>query len=166
MKLTVCVTKYELGLQNEARIICVSATSCLPSEIMKTSTLPDEKQDYRAERAMEILDRWAERLNGHHSQKRSHSRVPLRTEIIVYVPDKQGSAGEFTDSKSFKAWTRNISSNGVSFLYSRYVKLEHFVVGLQTGQGLIWFNAECVRCRQVHEGYWEYGVRLTERASA
>lgn len=130
-----------------------------------TQTSNDNGQEHRATRAMELLDRWADRLSGHHTQRRGYPRKTLRAQITIYVPEDNKIAGECNDSASFQAWTRNISSNGVSFLYSRYVKLETFIICLETGKRPIWFNAELIRCRQVHEGFWEYGARLTGRAA-
>ena len=134
---------------------------------MKTSTQTskDTAHELRATRALEILDRWAERLNGHHTQKRSFPRIALRAQITIHIPEENRVASEAGDSISFQAWTRNISSNGVSFLYSRRVKLDNFIICLATSKGPIWFNSELVRCRQVHDGFWEYGARLTSRAA-
>ncbi len=129
------------------------------------NALCENLQNRNAMRVIDTLDRWAERLSGHHTQRRSFPRKSLRAQITIYVPEGHAVAGECSDSVSFQAWTRNVSSNGISFVYSRFVKLSKFIISLDTGKGPIWFNAEIVRSRQVHEGHWEFGARLLGRAA-
>ena len=119
----------------------------------------------KAMRVIDTLDRWAERLTGHHTQRRSFPRTSVRAQITVYVPNGQVFAGECNDSVSFQAWTRNISSNGLSFVYPQFVKLSKFIVSLDSSKGPLFFNAEIVRIREVHEDHWEYGARLLGRAA-
>ncbi|MFN0199018.1 MAG: PilZ domain-containing protein [Planctomycetaceae bacterium] len=119
----------------------------------------------KAMRVIDSLDRWAERLEGHHNQRRSFPRTSVRTQISIYIPNGRAFAGEGHDSASFQAWTRNISSNGVSFVYPQFVKLSKFIVSLDSSKGPLFFNAEIVRIREVHEDHWEYGARLLGRAA-
>ncbi|MDA0831638.1 MAG: PilZ domain-containing protein [Planctomycetota bacterium] len=134
---------------------------------MNTTSQSDVEQSEsrRAMRALESLDRWADRLKGHQIQKRSSPRKNLRTSSLIYPPNGEGVVRPTDDSNSFLVRIRNISNNGVSFLYTRNIKLTSFVLCLETGKGPIWLNAEIIRSRQVHEGFWEFGARLTGRAT-
>ena len=44
------------------------------------------KQLKAAQRVLDTLDRWDERLNGDHAKHRKHSRNPFRSMVTVLVP--------------------------------------------------------------------------------
>jgi len=123
-----------------------------------------ERRNKAATRVLAALDRWSERLDGRSSQKRQFPRKQFRSMVTIYLPEEENVAGEMGDSDSFQAWSRNISCGGMSFIYHRQIKREKFVVCLNNGKGPMWFNAEVTRARQVHEGFWEYGVAFKGRA--
>lgn len=123
-----------------------------------------DRRNKVATRVLDALDRWSDRLDGKSSQKRQYPRKSFRTIIMIYLPEEENVAGEMGDSDSFQAWSRNLSCGGMSFIYHRQIKRDKFVICLNNGKGPIWFNAEVTRARQVHEGFWEYGVMFKGRA--
>lgn len=124
------------------------------------STIETEQdlRDRAALRVLDTLDRWSERLHGRSTQKRAYPRKPYRSMITVYLPDDRQTAGECSDSVTFQVWGRNLSCAGAGFVYDRQIKSEKIVLCLKTGSKPIWLNADVVRARQVHDGFWEYGV--------
>lgn len=119
-----------------------------------------------AEEVLDILDRWSERLSGHHTQKREHARKRFRSPITIYVPEAETVAGECAESTTVQAYSRNISSGGIAFVYPGQLKAEKVIICLDPdGAGSHWFHAEIVRSRQVHRDFWEFGAKFLERAA-
>jgi hypothetical protein len=131
--------------------------------IQDNDTIADRRNKI-ANRVLDALDRWSERLDGRSSQKRQYPRKPFRSTITIHLPEEENAAGEVGNSDSFQAWSRNLSCGGLSFIFHRQIKREKFVICLSNGKGPLWFNAEVTRARQVHEGFWEYGVAFKGRA--
>lgn len=116
-------------------------------------------------RVMDALDRWSERLSGHHEQRRAFPRKSARSAITIYFIEEGTASNQAGEKLSVQVWMRNLSRNGLAFIHDRYLNVNKIVVCLDgTGRDPVWFHAEVVRSRQVHEGYWEYGVSLKERA--
>lgn len=126
-------------------------------------TLADRRNKL-AVRVLDALDRWSERLDGRAAQKRQYPRKPFRSLITIFLPEEDNIAGETGESDTFQAWSRNLSCGGMSFIYHRQIKRDKFIVCLNNGKGPMWFNAEVTRARQVHEGFWEYGIAFKGRA--
>jgi len=142
----------------------------LPANPLSTKT---------ALRVMDILDRWSARYDGHINQKRRFPRRELRTMIAVCLPDESAAPGRFTRSRSeadgstFRAWTRNLSQSGLSFLHAQKITQTSLMVGLpmhglatNSRSTVVWFEAEVIRQRQVHSGFWEYGVGFRQRTAS
>ena len=137
------------------------------TEITEASEeLFEERERRTAHEVLDILDRWSSRLQGHHTQKREYPRKTFRTQITVYIPGTEGLAGECAQASSFQVWARNISQNGLCFIYQGQLGIgEKLILCLDPeADGTHWFYAVLVRSRQVHNEFWEYGVKLTERA--
>ena len=132
---------------------------------MATATKTESREERLAARVLDILDRWDERLQGHQNQKREFPRRKFRARVTVYLPESDGLAGECAESMSVDVWARNISQAGLAFIYRGAIKAEQVVVCLDpdTG-GRMWYQAEIVRSRQVHNEYYEYGIRFTGSA--
>ena len=64
----------------------------------------------------DMLDRWDARLNGHQNQKREHSRVPFRSQIVVELPELADFENVSEEDAQLRVWARNISPAGVGFL--------------------------------------------------
>ena len=128
----------------------------------KTNLDPPDKE---AIDVLSILDRWSGRLDGHCSQKRQISRRPFRSRITIYIPGADSLAGESAEAANFQAWGRNLSQTGLGFVYKGQIKSENLIICLDPdATGSHWFNAELVRSRQVHNDFWEYGVKFIGRA--
>jgi PilZ domain len=127
----------------------------------------ETKVDAIQKEALEVismLDRWSDRLEGHYTQKRTSQRKSFRSRITIYIPSNDSLAGESEEATSFQAWARNISQSGLAFLYKGNIKLDKIIVCLDPDtKGIHWLNAEFVRIRQVHNDFWEYGVKFTGR---
>lgn len=118
-----------------------------------------------AMRVLDALDRWSERLSGHHEQRRAFPRKSARSVITIYFIEESTIPNKAGEKLTAQVWMRNLSRNGLSFIHERYLNLSKIIVCLDvTGSDPVGFHAEVVRSRQVHEGYWEYGVSLKERA--
>ncbi len=129
-----------------------------------TETVSDRRHK-AAQRVLDALDRWSERLEGRNSQKREHPRKPFRSTITIHLPEMEEADGRKIQAEVFQAWARNISCGGVSFIFHEQIKRKAFAIGLANGNGTkMWFLGEVTRARQVHEGFWEYGVRFLGRA--
>ncbi len=124
---------------------------------MQTLDKSLEKRTKAAQRVLDTLDNWSQRLTGHISQKRLHQRSTYRANITVYIPNDDGAA-RIDDCRAECAWARNISCRGLSFLFDGLIRGNHVLVCLKNGRRLMWFKTEIVRMRLVHEGFWEYGV--------
>ena len=126
------------------------------SETARQTFVPDP----RTQEVLDKLDWWDDRNRDHHTQKRTSCRPSCRTLILVQSVDASGSAGV-----NFKAWTRNLSQGGLSFILPRELKLQDVVITwcddkVEPGSRL---RGQVVRCRRVHGGYWEYGVEFLSR---
>lgn len=125
-----------------------------------------EREQKAAFRVLEILDRWDDRMNRHQLQRREHTRKQFRVRMAVHIPAMSTVAGECTEAVAFDVWSRNISQSGACFIYRGVIKSKKVVICLNpdTG-GSHWFQALIVRQRQVHNDFWEYGIRFTGPAS-
>ena len=133
---------------------------------MTTQSSLESREGTHAQRVLEILDRWDERLAGHQNQKREFPRRKFRARATVYIPETEGMAGECAESASFEVWSRNLSQAGMAFIYRGQIKTKKIVVCLNPDSGgTHWYQAEIVRSRQVHNEFWEFGVRFTGAAN-
>lgn len=125
-----------------------------------------ERENKAANRVLDILDRWDERMRNHQTQKRQHPRRKFRAQVTIYIPESTGIAGESAEATSFSVWTRDLSQAGMCFIYRGTIKARKIVVCLNPDAGgTLWFQAEIVRQRLVHNDFWEYGARFTGPAS-
>lgn len=129
----------------------------------------DETFDAREERlaaeVIEMLDRWSDRLDGHHGQRREHSRRQFRARVAIYVPESNSMAGECAEATTVRVWARNISQGGLGFVYRGQLHADQLIVCLDPDTaGVHWVHAVVVRARQVHHDFWDYGVKFMGRA--
>lgn len=119
----------------------------------------------RVNEVLDILDRWSERMQGHQTQKRQHVRYVYRSRMTLYLPGSESLAGECQESTSVDVWCRNLSQGGLCFIYRKQLLANKVIVCLDPDQeGTHWFHGEIVRSRQVHNEFWEYGVKFAGRA--
>lgn len=124
-----------------------------------------EREDRMAEQVLDMLDRWSERLAGHQSQKREFPRKRYRAKITLYIPESAALAGECAEASTLEVISRNISQSGLSFIYRGLIKADKIVVCLDPHQGgTHWYQGMILRRRQVHNEFWEYGVKFTGTA--
>ena len=125
-----------------------------------TVTEAQSPTDFRATRVLDTLDRWSDRLQGHFTQKREFPRRRFRTKVTVYLDGNSG-VGESAQSTSVDVWSRNISQGGLCFVYTDQIEAVDMIVCLDAqGDGRLWYSAEVVRSRPVHDGFWEFGIRF------
>lgn len=121
--------------------------------------------DHQAMDVLSILNRWSDRLEGHHSQKRETGRQPFRSPITIHIPGTENLPGECAEKNNFEAWARNISQSGLGFIYKGQIKASKLTICLNPkAEDECWFNVEIVRSRQVHNDFWEYGVKFIDKA--
>lgn len=113
---------------------------------------------------LEMLDRWDARLNGHQNQKRTHSRVPFRSQILVELPDLARSEYVPQENARLRVWARNLSPAGIAFLYRGPIESQKIVVCLDPdGAAEHKIVAKIVRSRKLQDGFREYGAIFLKR---
>ncbi|VAX38676.1 hypothetical protein MNBD_PLANCTO02-3055 [hydrothermal vent metagenome] len=132
---------------------------------MSASIQNQNNLDTTATRVLDMLDNWSERMDGHQTQKRSSVRKVFRCKMTIFIPEDEGAVGEADDTTIIEVWTRNISKNGICFIYPEIIKFDSIIICLQVAGGQAnYFHAQIVRRRQTHENFWEFGVLFKERA--
>jgi len=122
-------------------------------------------QEIAANRVLDMLDNWSERMSGHQTQKRSSVRKTFRSKLTLFIPELEETVGEAVDKTIIEVWARNISKSGIAFITLENIKSDEIIVCLQGAGGeQLYFHSEIVRRRQVHDQFWEYGAKLKERA--
>lgn len=122
------------------------------------------RQHRKVDEVQSILDRWDKRLRGHQQQKRSEKRIAFRGEIVVYIPPLPArSIGRPAEAAhSERAWARNVSHNGISFLCESRIDTEEVSICLDPHcESPKWYQGKIVRRREVQNEFWEYGIHLT-----
>lgn len=128
-------------------------------------SVPEKTDADRAEEVLDILDRWDQRMQGHQNQKREFARRPYRTRMTLFIPGADSVAGECQESCSADVWSRNLSQGGLCFIYPNQLNIDKVIICLNPDQGgTQWFHAEIVSSRQVHNDFWEYGIKFAGRA--
>lgn len=117
-----------------------------------------EKKEQRAKRVVSMLQSWSERFDQHVTQRRSHGRKGCCVESMVLIPELRRTAGELGDQSLIQIWIRNISASGAGFVTEHKLPTEKKELILSLGTK--YFLCRIIRSRQVHDGYWEYGVQL------
>jgi len=117
----------------------------------------------RAQRVLESLDRWDERLNGHQTERRERDRAHIRGTIAIAFPESDFALAGRQESDYLRVWARNISQSGVGFIYNGIIHAEYIIARLNCGDEEMHFQARIIRRRQLPEDFWEYGAELLER---
>jgi hypothetical protein len=129
----------------------------------QTSIKPQD-QHAQARVVLNILNRWDQRLQGHHQEKRGSQRAQYVAAMRLYRRPAQDVDGDA--EPPFNVWSRNVSVTGVSFVHRGPIEPRRCVLCMDPGSGAkLWFHVEIVRKRLVHDGFWEYGARFLRRAS-
>jgi len=116
-----------------------------------------------AEEMLDVLKRWDERLKGHHKEKRKESRRDYQTQILIRLPE---APAEEPDQPAqppvgVRAWARNLSGNGIGFLYQGQLECTEVILCLDPDrEATHWYRGTIVRSRPLQNDFWEYGVRL------
>jgi hypothetical protein len=134
-----------------------------------TSTLPLESQRADAEQVLEILSRWDRRMRGRQTQKRSQERCAYSARMTLYHHGIKSKTrqGQETETAPIAVWARNVSLEGVGFIYKGQIRSKHVVLCLNPDAGATtWLRAEIVRSRQVHNEFWDYGAKFVGRATS
>lgn len=119
-----------------------------------------------AQQVLESLDRWDNKMRGHCQQKRRHSRSKFREVITIYIPSCEETVGESPEMSVISGWARNISQSGLGFIFHKPIKDSEIILCLKNAKGkTVYMRAKVVRNRQVHQGFWEYGVEFLSRES-
>lgn len=122
---------------------------------------PPEKVTRSALRVLDALDRGEARLEDVYNKQRTHARKAFRG--LVTVSLSCDAEGQPIPEHTFRAWARNVSQSGVSFVDLRPIKDPQILVGLGQPESLTWFQGEVVRARRVQDEFWEYGVKFVAR---
>ena len=132
------------------------------------------------EQVLCALDRWSDRTSKHVTYQRASDRHDYRTTIIVEISEPTLSEGP---RQLFHVPTRNVSKTGIGFIappvflprllsdstplirtetvFRPGLKIK-VTLGSPTGT-MPTLCAEIVRCRTVHFGFFEIGVRFLDR---
>lgn len=124
------------------------------------SVVTTTTRDRQALRVISMLKNWSDRLSGHVTQKRAHVRRDLATKLTIIIPESSQEAGESQDRSMVEVWTRNISQGGICFLSDGKLKTNTDTVIVSIGNK--YMESEIVRNRQVHDGFWEYGLKFLQ----
>jgi len=115
------------------------------------------------EETLDTLDRRSERLAESHTSKRKHQRHPYRRPIVVCFPEEE-TGDEPGKRTIIRATARNLSRSGLAFLYHELIKREELIVALRSPEEtFLCLRAKVVRCKQVNQGVWEYGIRFLRK---
>jgi hypothetical protein len=133
------------------------------------------------------LNRWNQINSGHHTEKRSVERLGYDGRPLVVIDATQDDSGApFADGGPvvFRAWGRDLSRAGMSFLtpsrlisckpgdhspavllFSQMVELgSQFRIGLSQSKGdMLFMTALLIRLRLVQNGMIDCGVRFLDR---
>jgi hypothetical protein len=120
------------------------------------------KLEQDAIRVLDMLQKWDDRLRDHATQKRSSSRRPLKIKVTIVIPESRDEVGEVQDRSVTEVWTRNVSQSGLCFISCIPIKSKTNEVIVSLGQKFL--LSRIVRSRQVHEGFWEYGLEYLHEA--
>lgn len=127
-----------------------------------TDALTLEREMRAAGRVLDILDRWSDRMTGHQTQKRTSPRRRLRIRMQAYV--QTPNLCDQTENKpaALLIWSREISQTGMSFIHRGLITAEEIALCIELDSGNVrWLQAIIKRRRQVHDNYYEYGVKFT-----
>ncbi|MCA9040070.1 MAG: hypothetical protein KDA65_06985 [Planctomycetaceae bacterium] len=122
--------------------------------------------DTDATEALDMLDRWDAKMQGHLTQKRVFDRQRFRSKAIIRTYETTNDEETNTDNKttSIMVWSRNISQEGISFIAAEVLELGIYLIGLNPDKpNELWIKLEIVRSRKVHNNFWEYGGKMLER---
>lgn len=122
------------------------------------------RSQHKLDEVQSILDRWDARLRGHHQEKRQELRQRFRGEFLLRLPEGtvQRARKQPKGPCTVLVRARNISSNGIAFLHTDKFDAEEVMICLEIGAAdPRWYRGKVVRCREVQNEFWEYGVQLT-----
>ncbi len=127
---------------------------------MTTATSTQDRLETSARRVLETLQRWDDRFSKHANQKRVHDRKAFQRKLTIIVPESRSPTGDVYAREICEVWTRNISQSGLAFLtHGELVTTStHIVINLGTKCML----CKIMRHREVHDGFWEYGIKYVE----
>jgi hypothetical protein len=126
---------------------------------------PIDARRAEAQEVIDILNRWDARMNGHQTQKRNHERKPFASRICIYHAERHGAFEK--EQEGIVVWARNVSAKGIAFIYKGRIEWKRILVCLDPDSGeATWMHAEIVRCRNVHNDFWDYGARFLRRATS
>lgn len=125
----------------------------------------DHKQTKSVQRIIDTLNQEALRLSGHFEAQRGHGRKEFNGVVTIRVPNPDfANHGIGEPSFEFKAYCRDVSAGGTSFIYPEEIDVRKIFIGLGNGSKKTWFNGEIVRSREmIEEDFWEYGVAFRGR---
>ena len=117
-----------------------------------------------AQEVIDILNRWDARMNGHQTQKRAPADTLFGPHFFVLrQATRIGRAGKRRNHRL----ARNVSPKGIGFVYKGRIEWKRVLLCLDPDAGeTTWMHAEIVRSRNVHNDFWDYGVRFIRRAAA
>lgn len=118
-----------------------------------------DRQNRAAQRILDALDRGETRLQEHYTQVRNHKRASCRKVINIRIP-VPGS-----EPLAFSVFMRDVSSSGAGFIYPGPIHADQVLIGIPIpGREDTWFQGTIARRKEfVQEGFWDYGVRFTDR---
>jgi hypothetical protein len=132
----------------------------------EASTPPAESQR-DAEKVLEILARWDDKMRGRQTQKRSKERCAYRARMLVFHHDIKPRPGRSADAGPISVFARNVSALGIGFIFKGQIPAKRVVLCLDPDAGAkTWLLAEIVRRRQVHNDFWDYGAKFVGRATS
>jgi hypothetical protein len=121
-----------------------------------------------AQDVLDMLDRWDERLQGHLNKKRDKQRLKFRSRVTISPADGilHDSAETTSQSNCIDAIARNLSQAGIALISHKEIKERNVTICLNPAtDGSHLLHGEIMRIRQVHNNFWEYGVRFIENAT-
>jgi hypothetical protein len=154
-------------LQLRGRESILFAISWSHRIVKSTSTSTPPAETHRAaEEVLQILARWDEKMRGRQTQKRSQERCAYRARMLVFHHEIKPRPGQSADGAPISVWARNVSALGAGFIFKGQIPANRVVLCLDPDAGAkTWLLVEIVRRRQVHNDFWDYGVKFVGRAT-
>lgn len=162
--------------EGRATVTTVSSTTSPPhrSHVLRLGTshtgafvtdvdVHDEKPSRAVQRVLDTLDMLDARTDEHYSRSRNARRHNWRGQVTLCIPNPDDPIVRVDESHGIPAWGRSLSETGMALIHTEPIDTPVVFVGVDTGSGKTWFQAQIVRRREI-DGFHEFGVAFRGRS--
>ncbi|MEM7811563.1 MAG: hypothetical protein AAF532_08820 [Planctomycetota bacterium] len=117
--------------------------------------------DDAAWRVVDILARWDAKFADTYGIQRKYLRRPCRIVLEAAFADADWDV----QIDRQRIWMRDVSEAGMAFLCNELIELPHVIFEMPHATRRTRFRGELVRRREVHNRFFDHGVRFVGRAA-